>query len=759
MNKIVAGIETIDPNTGLHLPNTCDPNYYKEGSLTPYPLTLGPYMFKSTMDAGKDAYQHHTNTLYRCVQYEPVPDITGNYLYIVTVYSTSYFTDNEKIGFKFVDPKVLADARDGCCQIVFINTTEGMSGIKGIIQEFDFSIIENWCKEYTIPTRSVHYIHGNLLSKDRATDQGCTYNVYPLTVQECWNNINAYPSGVTKFDPDESVVLPQAPYLYLSYNRQPRFHRILMLSMLMKEGLFNLGLKSFNALDRNAQWFESIFRSFGQIEYYDNVKKLFDQSPIIADCDNTNISSSVGDIQNYNQTFISVVTETLTDEGTLFCSEKTWRSIIVGHPFMILAGKGMLAYLKSQGFKTFSKWINEDYDDMDDQIDRIKCIVGELKRLSKLPLSELKAIREEMEPVLIHNKAVMQKRIKDKFFENNEYVMFKPIEDLLIEISKRNKKKVVVCGAGGFIGSHLVTDLKAKGYYVIGADLKYPEYNKTDADEFHIMDLRDPVNVATLLTDDVYEIYQLAADMGGAGYIFTGDHDADIVHNSAMINLNVVHEMTIKGIKRVFYSSSACMYPSRNQTDPNNPLLSEESAYPADPDSEYGWEKLFSERLYMSFARNYGIRARIARFHNIFGPLGSWNNGKEKAPAALCRKVAESKGSIDVWGPGIQTRSFLYIDECVEGIHKIMASDCEFPLNLGSERMISINALALLIARIADKEITINNIPGPMGVMGRNSHNKLIKETIGWAPGEDLEAGIEQTYKWISQQVKEHEQS
>ena len=316
-------------------------------------------------------------------------------------------------------------------------------------------------------------------------------------------------------------------------------------------------------------------------------------------------------------------------------------------------------------------------------------------------------------------------------------------------------KKVLVCGAGGFIGTHLVASLKEKGYYVIGADLKFPEFSTTDADEFHIMDLRSQVNVESLITEDIYEVYQLAADMGGAGYIFTGEHDADIVHNSAMINLNIVNEMTKKGVKRVFYSSSACMYPSHNQEDPNNPLLSEDSAYPANPDSEYGWEKLFSERLYMSYARNYGIRARIARFHNIFGPLGSWNNGKEKAPAALCRKVAqcEADGTVEIWGPGNQTRSFLYIDECVEGIHRIMASDCEFPLILGSERMISINNLAFLIAKLNNKSVSIKNVEGPMGVRGRNSHNKLIKETIGWAPGENLEAGLIKTYAWIESQI------
>jgi len=315
-------------------------------------------------------------------------------------------------------------------------------------------------------------------------------------------------------------------------------------------------------------------------------------------------------------------------------------------------------------------------------------------------------------------------------------------------------KRVLVCGAAGFIGGHLVTSLKAMGYYVIGADIKQHEYKKSDADEFYQYDLREQSLVRRLVTADIDTIYQLAADMGGAGYIFTGENDANIMHNSAIINLNIAEAMVQAGVKNVFYTSSACMYPSHNQEDPDNPLLSEESAYPANPDSEYGWEKLFSERVWMSFARNYGIRARIARLHNVFGPMGSWANGKEKAPAALCRKVAATRdGTIEVWGPGVQTRSFLYIDECIEGIHRIQASDCEFPLNLGSERMISINGLAELISTIAKKPITIKNVHGPLGVMGRNSHNKLIKETIGWAPEDNLEHGLEQTYRWIADMI------
>lgn len=318
--------------------------------------------------------------------------------------------------------------------------------------------------------------------------------------------------------------------------------------------------------------------------------------------------------------------------------------------------------------------------------------------------------------------------------------------------------KMLVCGAGGFIGHHLVQSLKAQCHYVIGADLKHPEYEATAADEFHIVDLREQSLVRQLVTSDIDTIYQLAADMGGAGYIFTGENDADIMHNSAQINLNIVEAMVKNSVKNIFYTSSACMYPDHNQLDPNNPLLSEDTAYPANPDSEYGWEKLFSERLYLSFAKNYDLRVRIARLHNIFGPLGSWNNGREKAPAALCRKVAESTGTVEVWGPGTQTRSFLYIDECIEGIHRIQACDYKYPLNLGSERMITINDLCLLISRIAGKTVTIINTNGPQGVMGRNSHNQLIRQQIGWSPKDTLEQGLAHTYAWIKQQLEQGKQ-
>lgn len=318
-------------------------------------------------------------------------------------------------------------------------------------------------------------------------------------------------------------------------------------------------------------------------------------------------------------------------------------------------------------------------------------------------------------------------------------------------------KTALVCGAGGFIGGHLVKRLKEEGFWVRGVDLKEHEFTKLPADEFIIGDLRDQNVVRNILDRPFDEVYQLAADMGGAGYIFTGEHDADVMHNSATINLNILHYGQKAGIKKIFYSSSACIYPEYNQLDPDNPKCSEESAYPAAPDSEYGWEKLFSERLYFSYFRNYGIDVRVARFHNIFGTQGTWNGGKEKAPAAMCRKIAMASdgGEIEIWGDGKQTRSFLYIDECLNGIRRLMNSN-EFrgPVNIGSEEMVTINRLAELVMEVADKKVALKHIDGPLGVRGRNSDNKLIKEKLGWAPSLTLKEGLAKTYKWINEQVQ-----
>ena len=317
-------------------------------------------------------------------------------------------------------------------------------------------------------------------------------------------------------------------------------------------------------------------------------------------------------------------------------------------------------------------------------------------------------------------------------------------------------KKAVVLGAGGFIGGHLVTELKKRGRWVRGVDIKRHEYKKSDADEFIVADLRDLKSVELVLDDTIDEVYQLAADMGGAAFVFTGENDSEIMHNSALINLNVCDVMVKNGIKNVFYSSSACMYPEYNQMDPKNPKCSEDSAYPAGPDSEYGWEKLFSERLFLAFARNKGLNVKIARFHNIFGPLGTWDGGREKAPAAMLRKVCQAKDgdSIEVWGDGLQTRSFLLVDECIEGVIRLMESDFTGPVNIGSEEMVTINRLAEIAIKLSGKNLTIKNIDvKQIGVRGRNSDNKLIREKLGWEPNIPLEKGMAITYEWINKQV------
>jgi len=317
-------------------------------------------------------------------------------------------------------------------------------------------------------------------------------------------------------------------------------------------------------------------------------------------------------------------------------------------------------------------------------------------------------------------------------------------------------KTAIVIGAGGFIGSHIAKRLKADGYWVRGVDLKQPEFAPSACDEFFIGDCRNPQVVDFIIDQKVDRVFQLAADMGGIGYIGNVDNDADVMTNSAKINLNVADTARRQGVEQVFFSSSACVYNEYNQIDPQNPDCREDTAYPAHPDTEYGWEKLFSERLYLSYNRQYGMRNRIARFHNIFGEHGTWQGGKEKAPAAICRKVAMANDgeSIEVWGDGLQTRSFLHIDDCVEGVMRLMDSDFEGPVNIGSDHLISINDLVTMVAEIAGKNIIINHITGPQGVRGRNSNNDLIREKLDWVPKQDLRSDIEKTYRWIEEQVK-----
>jgi nucleoside-diphosphate-sugar epimerase len=325
-------------------------------------------------------------------------------------------------------------------------------------------------------------------------------------------------------------------------------------------------------------------------------------------------------------------------------------------------------------------------------------------------------------------------------------------------------RKALVFGAGGFIGGHMVTKLKKEGFYVLAADVKENEFGSL-ADKFLLGDLGNQDFVSEVFEysrEPFDEIYQFAADMGGAGYIFTGLNDANVMTNSALINLNILKEITNKWREnelsntRIFYSSSACIYPEENQIDNKNPNCREDSAYPANPDSEYGWEKLFSERLYKAYGRNHKLKIRIARYHNIYGPLGTWRGGKEKAPAAICRKVAEApnNGTIDIWGDGEQTRSFLYIDECIEATLKLMRSDYSEPVNIGSEEMVSINELVQITSKIANKNILTNHLPGPLGVRGRNSNNELIRKILGWDSKISLHEGILKTYEWISTQIK-----
>jgi GDP-D-mannose 3', 5'-epimerase len=318
-------------------------------------------------------------------------------------------------------------------------------------------------------------------------------------------------------------------------------------------------------------------------------------------------------------------------------------------------------------------------------------------------------------------------------------------------------KKALVCGGGGFIGSHLVKLLKSENYWVRAVDLKCPEFSESAADDFIIADLRLASSWEQILDRQFDEVYQLAADMGGAGFVFSGEHDSEIMHNSAMINLHMADYGVKRRVKKLFYSSSACMYPAYNQEDPKNPKCAESTAYPAAPDSEYGWEKLFSERLFLAYRRNHGMDVRVARFHNIFGPEGTWEGGREKAPAALCRKVAQQpdNGEIEIWGDGEQTRSFLYIDECLQAVRRLMNSDFSGPVNIGSEEMVTINEMGRMIMKLAGKELRIKHIDGPLGVRGRNSDNKLMRSKLGWEPKMRLEEGLSKTYSWIESQLNQ----
>lgn len=423
----------IDPATGVVYPNMCDKNYLN--SSTKRPAHFDAHMFQATQ--ANDSYRTHVLYPYKNIYYIPLDKIHTEYFYIVNTFNVEFYTSMRDVGLNHVNPKIIEDANAGKCKIIFVQDVEGMSGSMGTPGEFDFKIIQNWCDNFNINPDAVHYICGNLIADKRAIEQGCKYHVHPVTTQETWNNVSVFPNPVTEFNPTK------LNYLYLNYNRQSRFHRICMLTKLLKHDLFDKGMNSFNTMGKtvnNVMYGLDRFEQ-GLAEYG---RQLFELAPIFVDTDNSNITSSVGDLSNYNDTFISLITETLVEPGTLFCSEKTWRSIIVGHPFMILGSTNALKYLKSQGFKTFSNWIDESYDDYDDLDKKVNIILSNLERFSKMSLDELKAIRDEMKPILIHNKNHMIQYSENKYYYNDglyeRYSHKKPVEMILTKIWKQLHK-------------------------------------------------------------------------------------------------------------------------------------------------------------------------------------------------------------------------------------------------------------------------------------------------------------------------------
>jgi len=611
--------------------------------------------------------------------------------------------------------------------------------------------LHGYFSDHQIPLHKIIYLTGCMNANERYLEW-CKINNIPSDIENRLTIIS-YPTSHTPVAQHAQNIANEPNYnvetvpskLFLSWNRRFRPHRIGLSLLLENEGLIDRSYFSMNKVSDESSYdtfFEHRDHAVRLGIGLDVVERLDNKLPLTIDGEK-DIGRMCGDFDNatrkfYQDSLVSLISETNFLELEVTLTEKSFKPIKEKHPFITVGAPGTLKALQRLGFKTFSEFWSEEYDNIQQPWDRLKEISRICVEISKWDNNKILEFKRNVKNILEYN-------------YNNLKIdtALNVSTQIANKINGKNMKKILVCGAGGFIGSHLVDNLKNQGHYVVGADLKHPEYSPSRADEFHVMDLRVRENITALIKEDFDEIYQFAADMGGAGYIFTGDNDADIMHNSSMINLNILDEMRIKKVKKILYSSSACIYPAHNQEDLHNPICSEDSAYPANPDSEYGWEKLFSEHLYTSYARNYGIDIRIVRFHNVFGPHGSWNNGKEKAPAALCRKVAQSSGEVEVWGDGNQTRTFLFIEDAIEGINRIMEGEYKAPLNLGSGRMISINELVAMIAKIAGKEVTIKHIQGPRGVNGRTSDNRLIFEKLGWQPPDRLEEGLTKTYNWI----------
>ena len=626
------------------------------------------------------------------------------------------------------------------------------------LTDWHLDVMHHYMKTQNIPFHKVIYLTG-CGNAQQVYDGYCRKNQVPEAnrmhmLSLCKSQINlanhlrAMPDIEPTFDPDR---IPEK--LFLSWNRRFKSHRSVIALGLDRMGLIersHVSMPRFS--DENGQSFSDalnhqLIAMMGITQ--SQVKRFESKLPLILD-DEHEIAEMCGDWTAkarhfYQNSLVSLVTETNFDSDLMTMTEKSFKPFKEKHPFITVAVAGTLAKLRAMGFQTFGEFWDESYDAIENPWDRAQAILTICDTIGKWTRQEILDFRQRVKPILEHN----YQRVKEDLSISLAQEIVDIASGMCMVQSLPAAKRCLVLGGGGFIGTHLVNRLVDQGHHVIAADIKRPQWGNNRAHQFILADLRDSQTVMQLMQQDISEVYQLAADMGGAAYIFTGDHDADIMSNSAQININVLEAMRQHGVKKVFYSSSACIYPEHNQLDPLNPNCSEGSAYPAAPDSEYGWEKLFSERLYLSYARNHGLQVSIARFHNVFGPLSEWQSDRAKAPAALCRKVLESQGEIEIYGDGAQTRSFLYISEALDGVQRLMDSDFSGPINIGSDRMVTINQLVDIICSIAGKEIKVNHIPGPLGVRGRNSDNRLILDKLGWAPSDQLEQGLRCTYEWI----------